>query len=238
MTGSHSDGGRAPRHSQSGTRVQEHLSVDTRLAARAILDDQELGTVSVSETNDSPPAFVEWLDRVRIKLTLGVILAMSCLMVLPIWFEASHRHHEHNLQSSLSTQAKVLVDAVGKETMDAWFRTKDVESFRKHFVEVRPKLLDSLKQNGFLIDSRNLSVRLDYENQTMILGAKSNKADGNSMTWASPSDQVVLRPLPDPSLGAVFREHRDMLTLIGSIITLCLAFIWVAPAIYRKRARS
>ena len=230
------------RHTHSSkppqnSRVSEHLSVDTRLAARAILDDERIGQVSRAPTTDQATRsqFLDWLERTKIKLTVGIVLVTFCVAVAPIWFEVTHRNRAVGLKEVVKAQAKTFVSQIGDEKMTRWFNNGTVDAFRREFKEFRPGLLEAITAKGLTVNLDDLGIRLDYEQKTILLGVKLKSDDGVSMTWASPGGDEPVRPLPSPSVGAVFNEHKDMLMLVGSVIVLCLAFIWFAPMLYRRR---
>jgi len=161
---------------------------------------------------------------------------MALVTLLPIWFEVSHRDRTQSLQVVLTTQVKQLVKSAGKKNLARWFRTKDIDALRKHYVKFRPQVVQGLKDAGFKIGIDKLSVRVDYDHQTLLLGARLDHGEhGVFMTWASPTTATALRPLPQASVGAVLGENRDLLTIMGLIVILCLVFVWLAPAIYRRQ---
>ena len=149
--------------------------------------------------------------------------------------EVTHRNRAVGLKEVVEAQAKTFVSKIGDDNMTRWFSEGNVDAFRREFKEFRPGLHEAIANKGLTVGLDDLGIRLDYDQKNILLGVKLESDDGVSMTWASPGGDDSLRPLPDPSAGAVFSDHKDMLMLIGSVIILCLAFIWFAPVIYRRR---
>ena len=223
------------QRSKSTHRTSGHLSVDTRLAARAILDDHAIGRTATEPTTKEPSGFIEWLQRVRLKLSFAVCLIAGILTTVPIWYEVNSRAYANSLQSALVAQAKTLANRAGKQKISQWFSSNNLDAMRAHYVENRQGVLDGLESQGFTVDENNLKVRLDYQNKVMILGVIIVDGSGRNMTWASPTEQAALRTLPKASLSVVFSENRDMIALLGTALGLCLAFVWLAPVVYRRR---
>ena len=240
MNGPHSKKHGVPhRGGRSPARLNEHMSVDTRLAAKAILDDESVGLITQSAVTPARSGFTDWLLKARVKLTIGACLVMVLVTCLPIWFELSHRNKAKDLQASLSTQADVLFNSIGAAKLKLWFNGQNIEKLRAHYLAQRPTLLANLKADGVVLQEDDLSVRLDYENKTLLLGAKVDQGDqGVFMTWASPKNSVSVRPIPNASLGAVVDEKKDMLIIFGTMIGLFLVFVWMAPAFTRRRDAS
>jgi hypothetical protein len=238
MTNIDKSGTGKEEQSISTHRVRQHLSVDTRLAARAILDEHSIGRTSTQTEAKVPPGFIEWLQRVQLKLSVIVFLFAGILTLVPIWSEVNSRTYATNLQTALVVEARALSKGAGQKQIAQWMESNNVEAMRKYYLDRRPVLLASLAKKGFTISERNLSVRLDYEHKLMLLGVTVVERSGRHMTWASPTDEVVMRALPKASLQIVFSENRDMIALMGVILGLCLAFVWVAPIAYRTRSRD
>ena len=232
--------GPSNQRSGHGHRVKEHLSLDTRLAARAILEEEELGETvrQPMASNEADSQMVEWLDKHRAKLTIGILAVAISMSFFPIWVEVSHRGRAVQLQSLLSKQGMELNRSIGEDRLNSWFTNNDISAFRERFNHYVPKVLESLTQAGFSVDKNDLAVRLDNERRLIIVGARIDDGDGVSMTWGIPQDATDSRPLPSPTFRAVFDTYKDSLSLIGSVITLCLGFVWLAPRVARRRKRQ
>ena len=129
----------------------------------------------------------------------------------------------------------MMAKRAGAQTVAQWFSSNNLDAMRAHYLENRQKVLEALKSKGFPVDENNLKVRLDYQNKVMILGVIIVDSSGRNMTWASPTEQVALPTLPKASVSVVFSENRDMIALLGTALGLCLAFVWLAPVVYRRR---
>ena len=232
--------GPSDKRSGHGHRIKEHLSLDTRLAARAILEENDLGEPSrqpaTISTADSQ--MVDWLDKHRAKLTVGILAVAISMSFFPIWMEVSHRSRAVQLQSLLTEQGMELNRSIGEEKLGSWFASNNLSAFRERFKLHLPNVVAALTKAGFSIEENDLAVRLDNEKQLIIVGAKTDVAEGISMTWGTAESAGNTRPLPSPTFGAVFDTYKDSLSLIASVIGLCLGFVWLAPLIARRRRKQ
>ncbi len=210
------------------------LSLDTRLAAQEILNDDSIGIGRSEPRPTRQRPILEWLEPRRTQFTVIILALASLLTIIPVWLEVGQREHSIDLQATLSEEATKLQEIAGAEALKRWIESRDVDRLRDFFSENRSQILARLASTGFELKADDLSVRVDYDNGVLYLGALVNHGDeGRFMTWAGTDSKPPVHPLPTASFGSVFSDKSDMLTVLGVIVAVLTLSIWFLPMLGR-----
>ena len=210
----------------------EDLSLDTRLAAQEILNDDSIGMSQPIRVSRNSPSILEWLQERRLRLTVIIIAVTMLVVFIPVWLEVGHRTETVELTDALSQQVLWMGKQAGEAELQRWIETRDVEKLRSFYRETRPRILERLNEAGFPLTESTLSIRVDYEKSELFLGALLDHGDeGRFMTWVGTRARAPTRPLPKANYRSVLVENNDFLAAIISVVGILIGAVWVLPAL-------
>ena len=223
--------------SRASVDTDNDLSLDTRLAAQAILNDETIGRV---ETNvqpvTEPPAVVDWLQTRRIALTVASVVISVLITIVPLVVESSQRQTALDLKTAIAAQARRIGTELGHEKMATLVEQRNMKALKDFYVKIRPSIASQLTEQGFSIKEKQLRIRLDDIDKTLILGVQIGNSDsGLQLIWESAKGSESGRTTPPAGLSNVIKEDQAVLysVLIAEVAFLLL--VWMVPSIYLRR---
>ena len=223
--------------SRSSVNTDDELSLDTRLAAQAILNDQEIGRFEPKPTRSNEPApVIIWLQTRRVMLTL--VSAVVCLSVglAPLVIESNKRQTSRDLQDAVAEQALRIGKKLGHDKMAILIDQRNIRGIKEFYAEIRPSIAQQLNAQGFPVKEKQLKIRLDEQNKTLVLGAEIGNSDqGLRVVWAPAKGTETGRAAPPAGLSNVIEEDSAVLFGVATIELILLFVLWVVPGVYLRR---
>ena len=214
--------------------VSEEMSVDTRVAAQAIINDDAIGVHSDAAPTTHPSRFVEWVLKYRLWLTIGVVLLVTSIMLASVLFEVNERTHQSDLQTTLHELTADFVQAGGPEMVE-WIDSNDVRAIETQFKEQKPDMLKILEGQGFSVKPEDLRLRRDGQSGLVIGASLQIGQDEKTLIWGTKEREENSSQQSSGDTSQVIVEQWDSLIFIGLMATLFIAFIWLAPVVLMRR---
>lgn len=215
----------------------EEMSVDTRVAAQAIINDNEIGMASRHQESEGQNSrFVDWVLQYRMRLTIGAFILLIVIVLLSVFSVVNERSQQATLQATLQALTEDFLESGGSE-MASWIESNDVRSIDTRFKEHRGEIVESLVASGFTIKSEDLKLRRDGRSG-LVLGAIVELNDQEkTLVWGTPlADRQALSP--DDNATQVFMDQWDSLVFIALMVAIFIAFIWLAPGFFMRQKKG
>ncbi|MEE2786633.1 MAG: hypothetical protein VX589_04785 [Myxococcota bacterium] len=217
----------------------DELSLDTRLAAQAILNDESIGRTTQSMTPRGPSPVIEWLSQRQIMLTIISIICCASAAVIPIFIKTSQRASTEGIRQILEGQASKLGQTIGVERMAKLIEGKDVRTLQEFYTQQRASVVQAFSAKGHPIDAQDLRIRVDDENQTLVLGVQFTNAElGHRLYWANFTGGYDGRGAPSAEIASVFKDDKGSLVVCLVVELIILSVVWGLPFLSRRRNQA
>ncbi len=209
---------------------------DIRLMARQIASApaEPRSAPSLARSGaDGMQALRKWRPYLAAALLLGALIVGG----LPVLSLSGDRDDHARLAAAVQQAAQVAGAGAAPGEVAGWIRERDLPALKAFYSAQRPRIIEALHGAGFEeVGSGNVTIRVDYEDATLIIGVQLDRGvDGSLMAAADLNGELVGRAPPPAGLAPAFAEQGGTLGLLLAGAGLGCAALWVVPAVARRR---
>lgn len=207
---------------------------DVRMLAHQIATAEPVERRPAPSTPYTPGAWIRW----RPHLTAALLAVGLLVIALPAVSTYRYRSDAARLPGAMAAAARVVGEASAPGEVASWIRERDLESLRTFYGKQRPVVVEQLTAAGFDVDEEDVTIRVDYGAETLIIGAQVDLGrDERVFVSADLAARPLGRTMPPPTIASSVGEHSVVVAGVLVLLALLLGAMWGGPALRARAGR-